>query len=57
MKSWRTTLIGAALAVLEFIGTYQMNGGNLKDWKLWAIPAAILFLGYWAKDKNVTGTK
>lgn len=50
MKDWKTSLAGAVLAVLTFLGTYQANGGNLTDWKLWAIPAAIAFLGYIMKD-------
>jgi len=55
MKNWRTTLAGAVLAVLSYISIYQGNGGDLNDWKLWAIPAAIQLLTFLTKDHNVTG--
>lgn len=56
MKSWKTTLLGAALAVVTFLATYQANGGNIADWKLWVIPALSAALGYVAKDAGVTGS-
>lgn len=56
MKNWKTTLLGAALAVVTFLATYQSNGGNIADWKLWVIPALSAALGYVAKDAGVTGT-
>ena len=56
MKNWKTTLLGAALAVVTFLATYQANGGNLADWKLWLIPALSAALGYVAKDAGVTGS-
>ena len=55
MKNWKTTLIGAAFAAVTFISTYQDNGGNLADWKLWVVPALAAALGYVAKDAGVTG--
>lgn len=56
MQNYKTTITGAVLALLKFLETYQSNGGNLADWKLWIIPAAIAALGYVAKDAGVTGT-
>lgn len=56
MKNWKTTLLGAALAVVTFLATYQSNGGNIADWKLWVIPAISAALGYVAKDAGVTGS-
>lgn len=56
MKNWKTTLLGAALAVVTFLATYQANGGNIADWKLWFIPALSAALGYVAKDAGVTGS-
>jgi hypothetical protein len=56
MKNWKTTVIGAAFAAVTFISTYQANGGNLADWKLWVIPALAAALGYVAKDAGVTGS-
>lgn len=55
MKSYKTTIIGALLAGVSFLGIYQSNGGNLSDWKQWVIPFLIAVLGYLAKDSNVTG--
>jgi len=51
MKNWKTTASGAILAGLTFVAQYQSNGGDLKDWTLWAIPAAIAVLTYLTKDK------
>lgn len=48
----KTTLTGAILAALTAVATFQANGGDLKDWKLWAIPAAISLLGFLAKDNK-----
>ena len=55
MKSYKTTIIGALLAGVSFLGIYQGNGGNLADWRQWVIPFLIAILGYLAKDANVTG--
>jgi hypothetical protein len=56
MKNYKTTIAGAILAALAFVQTFQANGGNLNDWKLWLIPAVIAAMGYVAKDAGVTGT-
>lgn len=55
MKSWKTTLIGAALAGLAFLSIYQANGGNIAHWQQWVIPFCIAALGYVAKDATATG--
>ena len=52
MNSPKTTIAGALLAGLTFIGQFQANGGKLDDWKLWAIPAAIAVLTYLTADKK-----
>lgn len=56
MRNWRTTLIGAALAAVSAIALYQQSGGDLSDWKQYAIPVLLAFLGYLAKDAGVTGS-
>lgn len=56
MKNWRTTFLGTALAVAEFMSRFQTNGGTLDDWKLWLVPALLSGLGYLAKDAGVSGT-
>lgn len=56
MKNYRTTLIGAVLAALSFLGIYQTNGGDLAHWQQWLVPALIAALGYVAKDAGVTGS-
>lgn len=50
MTNPKTTIAGAMLAWLTAISVYQTNGGNLSDWKLWAIPAAIAVLTFLTKD-------
>ena len=55
MKSWKTTLIGAALAGLAFLSIYQKNGGDIAHWQQWVIPFCIAALGYVAKDAAVSG--
>jgi hypothetical protein len=55
MKSWKTTLVGAALAGFAFLSIYQANGGDLTHWQQWVIPFCIAMLGYLAKDSNVSG--
>lgn len=57
MKNWKTTVIGALLAAVMAVATYQANGGDLADWKLWVLPALIAGLGWLAKDAGVTGTR
>jgi hypothetical protein len=57
MRNWKTTLIGAVGAALTAVTLYVQNGGNLSDWKLYAIPALIAAFGFVSKDAGVTGTK
>lgn len=56
MQNYKTTIIGAMLAVAQFLSQFQANGGHLNDWSLWLVPAFIAALGYVAKDAGVTGT-
>lgn len=56
MKNWRTTLIGAALAVLTVIASHTEQGASLTDWKTYLIPALLALFGYLAKDAGVTGS-
>lgn len=56
MNSWKTTLIGVALAVLSFLSIYQTNGGDLSHWQQWLIPALVAALGMVSKDYNVSGS-
>lgn len=55
MKNWRTTLIGAALAVLTVIASHTEGGASLTEWKTYMIPALLALFGYLAKDAGVTG--
>lgn len=55
MKNWKTTILGIIGSILTFFETYQANGGDLKDWKLYAFPLLIAAFGALAKDHNVTG--
>jgi len=57
MTNWKTTLIGAVGAALAAVTLYAQNGGDLSDWKLYALPALIAAFGYVSKDAGVTGTK
>lgn len=57
MKNWKTTVIGALLAAVTAVATYQANGGDLGDWKLWVLPALLAGLGWLAKDAGVTGPR
>lgn len=55
MKNWKTTFIGAAMAVIiavqPILETGQVN------WKQIGFAALIAAFGYLAKDHNVTGGK
>lgn len=56
MKNWRTTFVGAALAVLTVIASHTEGGASLTDWKTYLIPALLALFGYLAKDAGVTGS-
>jgi uncharacterized membrane protein len=48
----KTTILGALLAGVTALATYQTNGGNLKDWTLYVVPVLLAILGYVAKDNH-----
>jgi hypothetical protein len=50
MKSWKTTIIGAAIAALMAIQNFQGNG----DAKQYVVAALIAAFGFLAKDFNQT---
>lgn len=53
MVNWRTTLLGALAAILPFVKSIiPAELGTLVDA---AQAFALALLGYFAKDKNVTG--
>jgi nicotinamide riboside transporter PnuC len=54
MKNWRTTLVGALLAVLTIIQPL-IEDGTVTPIRI-AIAGAIALLGYLMKDFSVTGT-
>jgi hypothetical protein len=54
MKNWRTTVVGALLAVLTIIQPL-IEDGTVTPIRI-AIAGAIALLGYLMKDFNVTGT-
>jgi hypothetical protein len=54
MKNWKTTLVGAILAVVIAVQPIIATGSI--DWKAVALAALIAVLGYVAKDAGVTGT-
>jgi hypothetical protein len=51
--SWKTTLIGAILAIVIAVQPLITTGKI--DWKAVGIAALVALLGYVAKDSNVTG--
>lgn len=50
IKSWKTTLIGIALAIL----TIMQDTRDLSDWQTWVFPALIAALGILSRDANKT---
>ena len=53
MKNWKTTLIGAIMAVV--VAVYPIvETGNI-DWKSVGMAALIAALGFFAKDFDKTG--
>lgn len=51
--SWKTTVVGAAIAILVAVQPLIATGKI--DWKAVAIAACIALFGYISKDANVTG--
>lgn len=57
MKNWKTTIIGIVLASMIAIQPLADGNVNLKkDWHRFTLAIGIAVFGYFAKDKNVTGT-
>ena len=54
MKSWRTTLTGAILAIV--IAVEPIISTGVIDWKRVGMGALIALMGYLAKDAGVSGT-
>jgi hypothetical protein len=50
MKSWKTTIIGAAIAALYAVQTFQGNGSP----KQYAVAALIAAFGFLSKDFDAT---
>lgn len=48
MKNWKTTLFGVGAGVLNMFA----NGAN---WKQVLVSTGLAFLGFFAKDNDVTG--
>ena len=55
MKSYKTTIIGAVLAVI--IAVQPLIETGIIDYKKVGLAAIIALFGYLAKDSDVTGTK
>lgn len=45
ITNWKTTLLGAAMAVLVVVQQYLSEGGDLTDYKQWILPALITLIG------------
>lgn len=45
ITNWKTTLLGAAMAVLVVLQEYLSEGGDLTDYKQWILPALITLIG------------
>jgi len=55
MKNWKTTLVGAAFAIVVAVQPIIATGTI--DWKAVIIAAFIAALGYLAKDAGVIGVE
>jgi hypothetical protein len=51
--SWKTAILGAILAIVVAVAPIIQTGAV--DWKAVGMAALIALLGYFTKDKNVTG--
>lgn len=57
MKNWRTTIIGATLAVLMAIQPFvDLVEGQEVNWLQVAFSACFALFGYLSKDAGVSGT-
>jgi len=54
MKNWKTTLVGAILAL--FVAVQPIMETGAVDWKKIVIACGVALFGYLAKDFNVSGT-
>lgn len=54
MRNWKTTLAGFLTAVALPVIDYLQKGGT--DIKTLALSAGALIIGWFAKDRDVTGT-
>ena len=52
-SSWKTMLLGALLAIVVAVAPIIQTGAV--DWKAVGMAALIALLGYFSKDKDVTG--
>ena len=52
--NWKTTLAGIVGGVVTYTVT-MIQSGNPWDWKAWAMGAVPVVIGFFAKDKDVTG--
>lgn len=55
MKNWRTTVVGALLAIAVAVQPFATTG--VFEWKQMLIPALIALLGFISKDAGVTGDR
>jgi len=56
MKSWKTTLVGLALASMIAIQPLTTDELDLKkDWFKFVVAIGIAVFGYFSKDHDVTG--
>lgn len=53
MKNWKTTIVGALMAVVIAVQPIISTGAI--DWKAVGLAALVALFGYLVKDKNVTG--
>lgn len=44
ITNWKTTLLGAAMAVLVVLQEYLSEGGDLTDYKQWILPTLIALI-------------
>jgi len=52
--NWKTTLAGIVGGVVTYTVT-MVQSGNPWDWKAWAMGVVPVIIGFFAKDKDVTG--
>lgn len=53
--NWKTTLIGMALAAVNYLGN-ALQTGDWTDWKTIVVSALMAAFGYLAKDAGISGT-